>query len=137
MKAARHEILIAGGGIGGLVAALALHGAGHRVVLAEAASAMKPLGVGINLLSHAVAILDGLGLLPRLSAAGNEMRALVFANRFGQTIHRDPRGIEAGASHPQISIHRGRLHEILLEVARERLGEGWLLTGHRLVGFTE
>lgn len=134
---ARRDILIAGGGIGGLTAALALHRAGHAVRIAEAAPEIRPLGVGINLLSHAVSILDDLGLLPALTASGIETSALVFANRFGQTIHRDPRGVAAGASHPQISIHRGELHTILLEAAIARLGADRILTGHRLVGFEE
>ena len=131
------DILVVGGGIGGLTAALALHEAGHSVRIAEAAPRMKPLGVGINLLSHAVAILDRLGLMPALLASGIRTSALVFANRFGQTIHRDPRGIEAGASHPQISIHRGALHAMLVEAAVARLGADRVLTGHRLTGFAE
>lgn len=131
------DILIAGAGIGGLVAALALHQAGHEVRIAESAPEIKPLGVGINLLSHAVVVLDGLGLLPALRATGIETSALVFANRFGQTIHRDPRGTVAGASHPQLSIHRGELHTILLEAVIERLGPERILTGHRLLGCEE
>ena len=131
------DVLIAGAGIGGLVAALSLHAAGHEVRIAEAAPEIKPLGVGINLLSHAVAILDDLGLLPALRASGIETSALVFANRFGQPIHSDPRGRAAGASHPQISIHRGALHTILLEAARDRIGDEHVLTGHRLLGFEE
>ncbi len=133
----RLDILIAGGGIGGLAAALALHGAGHRVVVAEAARVVKPLGVGINLLPHSVAILDRLGLLDALRASGVETQALIFANRFGQTIHRDPRGVAGGASHPQISIHRGELHAILWRAALERLGAARMRTDHRLVGFTD
>ena len=46
---------IAGGGIGGLVTALSLHAAGLRdVVVWEATPAIRQLGVGINLLPHAV-----------------------------------------------------------------------------------
>ncbi|MDD2546851.1 MAG: NAD-binding protein, partial [Burkholderiaceae bacterium] len=48
------NIVISGGGIGGLTAALALHRAGHQVTVCEATSQLKPLGVGINLLPHAV-----------------------------------------------------------------------------------
>jgi 2-polyprenyl-6-methoxyphenol hydroxylase-like FAD-dependent oxidoreductase len=137
MMAEPQDILIVGGGIGGLVAALTLHQGGHRVRVAEAAAEIRPLGVGINLLSHAVAILDGLGLLPALRASGIETSALVFANRFGQPIHRDPRGLEAGASHPQISIHRGALHTILLDAVRTRLGPERILVDHRLTGVEE
>jgi 2-polyprenyl-6-methoxyphenol hydroxylase-like FAD-dependent oxidoreductase len=48
------EVLIAGGGIGGLAAALALQAAGIGVRVLEAAREMKPLGVGSNLQPHAV-----------------------------------------------------------------------------------
>lgn len=129
----RRSLLIVGAGIGGLAAALALHADGHEVTLAEAAPEIRALGVGINLLPHAVAVLDRLGLLDRLRDAAVETEAVVFANRFGQTIYRDPRGIAAGAGHPQLSIHRGALHAALAEAARDRLGEGAFRLGHRLV----
>ena len=48
------ETLIAGGGIGGLVAALSLHAAGISCTVFEAVPALRPLGVGINVLPHAV-----------------------------------------------------------------------------------
>ena len=47
-------VLIAGGGIGGLTTALCLHAAGIDAVVYEAAPAMRELGVGIDLLPHAV-----------------------------------------------------------------------------------
>ena len=48
------RVLIAGGGIGGLTTALSLHAAGIDAVVYESAPAMRELGVGINLLPHAV-----------------------------------------------------------------------------------
>jgi 2-polyprenyl-6-methoxyphenol hydroxylase-like FAD-dependent oxidoreductase len=132
--ASRLQIVVAGGGIGGLVAALALHARGHRVTVCEAAQEVRALGVGINLLPHAVEVLDGLGLLPILGACAVETSALVFANKHGQAIYRDPRGLTGGYSHPQLSIHRGRLQQMLWEQARRRLGDGHLLAGHRVTG---
>src|SRR4029079_4827383 len=126
---AKRHILIAGGGIGGLSAGLALERAGHRVTVADAARTAQPLGGSINLLPPAVAILDGFGLLDELRAAGVETGALIFANRFGQTIPRDPRGIAAGASHPQILIHRGELHMILWRAIGKRIGADNLRSG--------
>ncbi len=56
------NVLIAGAGLGGLVAALKLHRLGMRVVVADAAKELLPLGVGINMLPHGAAILYELGL---------------------------------------------------------------------------
>ena len=64
------EIIIAGAGIGGLAAALSLHDAGFAVQVFESVPEMKPLGVGINVLPHAVRELDELGLLAALEQAG-------------------------------------------------------------------
>ena len=133
MAAVLH-IVIAGGGIGGLSAALALAQAGHRVTVCEATAQLRPLGVGINLLPHAVAVLDGLGLLPALRGMGVETSALVFANRHGQPIFEDRRGVSAGYSHPQLSVHRGQLQMLLWDEAVRRLGSEQVRSGARVTG---
>lgn len=125
------KILIAGGGIGGLTAALALQARGHEVTVLEAVREPKPLGVGINLLPHAVGVLDGLGLLPALRGMAVETSALVFANKHGQAIYRDPRGVAGGYSHPQFSIHRG---ELQMRLWREASAKVRVLSGQRVVG---
>ena len=125
------KILIAGGGIGGLTAALALQARGHEVTVLESVREPKPLGVGINLLPHAVAVLDELGLLPALRGMAVETSALVFANKHGQAIYRDPRGVEGGYSHPQFSIHRGALQMRLWAEASAKVT---VLSGQRVVG---
>ncbi len=127
------NIVIAGGGIGGLTAALTLHARGHQVTVCEASAQLKPLGVGINLLPHAVAVLADLGLLPALRAMAVETSALVFANRHGQTIYRDERGLAGGYNQPQLSIHRGQLQLRLWEEAQARLGTERLRAGQKVV----
>ena len=131
------DIVIAGGGIGGLAAALALSAQGHRVTVCEAAARPQPLGVGINLLPHAVDVLDSLGLLPALDAMAVRTRALVFANRHGQPIFEDLRGTEAGYSHPQYSVHRGELQMLLWNTCLQRLGADRVRAGTRITGCTE
>lgn len=130
-------ILVAGGGVGGLVLALSLHERGVPCQVFEAAEAVRPLGVGINTLPHAIRELAALGLLPALDAVAVRTRELRYLNRFGQEIWVETRGTWAGHDVPQFSIHRGRLHQVLWEAARERLGADALVTGARLVGFAQ
>lgn len=56
------RIVIAGGGIGGLVLGLTLHQIGVPFVILESAREMKPLGVGINIQPNGVRELFDLGL---------------------------------------------------------------------------
>lgn len=131
------KVIIAGGGIGGLAAALFLHARGVEVDVYESVGELHELGVGINLQPHAVCELERLGLRAELEAAGNSCDEWAMFNRFGQEIWREPRGMAAGHAWPQISIHRGRLQGILLEAALRRLGEDRIHTDHHLVGFDE
>ncbi len=128
-------VLIAGGGIGGLTAALALHQAGIRVRVFEGVRTIRPLGVGINLLPHSVKILADLGMLPALAATAIETEALVYFNKHGQRIWSEPRGIAAGYDVPQFSVHRGELQLLLLQAVEARLGAGSVETGHHLTRF--
>jgi 2-polyprenyl-6-methoxyphenol hydroxylase-like FAD-dependent oxidoreductase len=131
------RILIAGAGIGGLVAAMCLKRAGFAVEVCEAVGELKPLGVGINIQAGAVRILGDLGLEPRLAATAIETRELRYANRHGQTIWADPRGRHAGLPWPQFSIHRGELQMILFDAARRMLGDDCFKFGRRLAGFEQ
>src|SRR6202790_726920 len=130
-------VLIAGGGIGGLTLALSLHQIGIPARVFESVAALKPLGVGINVLPHAVRELIELGLLNELDASGVRTRELAYFSKHGKPIWSEPRGIEAGYKWPQFSIHRGTLQQILLDAAVERLGAANILTSHHLCGWTE
>ncbi|MBX9701233.1 MAG: flavin-dependent oxidoreductase, partial [Acetobacteraceae bacterium] len=127
--------LIIGGGIGGLTTALALHAAGIDATVFEASAEVRPLGVGINLQPHAVRELTELGLGDALAATGVATAEFVYANRFGQEIWAEPRGLAAGYRWPQYSTHRGRLQLLLWDAVRERLGDTRLRSDHRLIGF--
>jgi 2-polyprenyl-6-methoxyphenol hydroxylase-like FAD-dependent oxidoreductase len=131
------HVLIVGGGIGGLATALSLHAVGIGCTVFEQVRALRELGVGINTLPHAIKELAALGLLPALDRAGIRTRELIYANRFGQVVWRELRGTDAGFDTPQFSIHRGKLHTLLLEAVRARLGEGAVRANCRLVSFAE
>ncbi len=127
------DVLIVGGGIGGLTLALCLHRNGIPCVVLEAAPELRALGVGVNVLPHASGELARLGLEGELSRVAVLADEASFFNRFGQLVHSEPLGRAAGYAHPQFSIHRADLHETLLRAARERLGEDRILLGRRLL----
>jgi 5-methylphenazine-1-carboxylate 1-monooxygenase len=131
------KIIIVGAGIGGLTTALHLHHAGIDCEVYEQSEPIRELGVGINLLPHAVRELATLGLLDSLSEIGIRTRELHYTHRLGHPIMRKACGLEAGHAHPQISIHRGRLQGMLLRAVRERMGVAAVRGGYRLVGFEQ
>jgi 2-polyprenyl-6-methoxyphenol hydroxylase-like FAD-dependent oxidoreductase len=131
------DVAIVGGGIGGLATALALHAKGIACTVFEAVEAVRPLGVGINLLPHSVRVLSNLGLQPALAAIAVETAELAFYNKHGQPIWSEPRGLAGGYAYPQFSIHRGRLQMILFETATHRLPAGAIRTSHALSRFEE
>ncbi|SFJ76733.1 2-polyprenyl-6-methoxyphenol hydroxylase [Halobacillus dabanensis] len=128
--------MIVGGGIGGLVTALKLHRVGVSVRVFESVETIKALGVGINLLPHAVKVLTELGLDDELKKIGLPTAELMFVNKFGKKIWQEDRGLNAGYHWPQYSIHRGRLQMLLLKAVKERLGEDAVYTGHHLTSFS-
>src|SRR6202034_4529898 len=130
-------VLIAGGGIGGLTLALSLHQIGVPCRIFESVAELKPLGVGINVLPHAVRELIELGLLDQLDASGVRTSELAYFSKHGKPIWSEPRGIEAGYKWPQFSIHRGTLQQILLDAVTARLGAEHHLTSHHLSGWSE
>lgn len=131
------DIIIAGGGIGGLTAALSLHRAGFAVRVFESVDRIQALGVGINLLPHAVRELDALGLAGQLAANGITPSTLAYFTKRGEPIWDEPRGLAAGYRWPQISIHRGVLHTILHEAAEAEIGADRIHTGCHLDRFVE
>lgn len=128
-------VIIVGGGIGGLTLALSLEAAGIDCTVFESAPELRPLGVGINVLPHAVRELTDLGLGEVLLASGVATAELAYYSKHGRLIWSEPRGVGAGYRWPQVSIHRGTLHMLLLAAARERLGEHRIRLNHHLSGF--
>ncbi|SDS81629.1 flavin-dependent oxidoreductase [Bradyrhizobium canariense] len=131
------KVAIVGGGICGLALALNLHRRGIRCRVFERVPEIKPLGVGITLLPHAMRELTALGLGDELLAAGIENRESCFFNRFGQLIYKEPRGKFAGYDVPEVGIHRGRLHLILANAVRDRLGHDAVRTNHECAGVVQ
>ncbi len=128
------KVAIVGGGICGLSLALNLHKRGIAARVYERAPEIKPLGVGITLLPHAMREFSALGLGEQLLAAGIENRESHFYNRFGQLIYREDRGKFAGYQYPEVGIHRGKLHVILYDAVKNTLGADAVVTDCECTG---
>jgi 5-methylphenazine-1-carboxylate 1-monooxygenase len=130
-------ILIIGGGIAGLTTALSFHQIGVPCRVYETVQEVRPLGLGINLLPHAVRELTELGLDDVLKATAVPTAQLAYYSAKGQHIWSEPRGLAAGYAWPQYSVHRGALQMLLMEAVRNRLGPDCVVTGHHLAGWEE
>lgn len=114
--AATRTIVIAGAGIGGLTAALALAAKGFRAVVLEKAERLEEAGAGLQLSPNASRILIGLGLQQRLAAHAVAPDAIsIISARSGGEIARMPLGEAAGlrAGAPWWVLHRADLQTAL------------------------
>ncbi|MFL4999932.1 MAG: FAD-dependent monooxygenase, partial [Xanthobacteraceae bacterium] len=85
-------VIVAGGGIGGLTAALTLAAKGFRVVVVEQADRLEETGAGIQLSPNATRVLSALGLAERLAAVAVAPSALAVRTYRGRQIVRVPLG---------------------------------------------
>lgn len=133
------RILVVGGGIGGLAAALACSRAGTEVALFERASAFTEVGAGIQLGPNVVKVLQGWGLQDALNAVAAfperlQVRSAVTGQELGglrlgaQTVQR------YGA--PYATIHRADLHALLLAALKQG-GDMPLNLDREVAGFVQ
>jgi 2-polyprenyl-6-methoxyphenol hydroxylase-like FAD-dependent oxidoreductase len=117
----RQDVVIVGGGIGGVAAALALSRQGRTVTVLERAAEFKEVGAGLQMAPNATRILKSWGVLDQVLAMGVQPKQLIFrdavtgeqltaANLRGEFTER------YGA--PYIVLHRSDLHSILVDAAR-------------------
>jgi salicylate hydroxylase len=114
--AASRTIVVAGAGIGGLTASLALAAQGFRVVVLEKAERLEEAGAGLQLSPNASRVLIDLGLQPRLAARAVMPDAIsIMSARRGGEIARLPLGEAAGlaAGAPYWVVHRADLQAAL------------------------
>jgi len=129
------RVAVAGGGIGGLVLAIALDAHGVEVAVFEQAGEHREIGAGVALSGNATRLLHRLGLEEALAAVATEPSALVFRRwDDGRVIADHPVGRggwyrgEVGA--PYYGVHRVDL----LRVLTEALPPGVLRLGRRAAG---
>ncbi|MEO0368888.1 MAG: FAD-dependent monooxygenase [Pseudomonadota bacterium] len=117
------NILIAGGGIGGLTTALTLARSGYVSTVLERATKFDNLGAGIQCGANAINVLDWLGLRDKLESVAVKPKSLEFRDyQSGKILYHVPLGVEYEQRYgaPYLHLERSRLHEILVEaVTRE------------------
>ena len=111
----RSDVLIAGGGIGGLAAALALSQVGARVIVVERAATLATVGAGLQISPNSSRILRRLGLLDAVSAAASRPAGIrVRAARNGRTLSfMSLAGAERRWGAPYLVMRRAALHDVL------------------------
>lgn len=107
------KVLVVGGGIGGLTAALALSRRGARVSVWEREPAFSPIGAGIVLAPNAIAILERLGV--DAARRGACVGAMLLQSADGRALQRMDLSAWRDSHGPAYAFHRGELHEALLE----------------------
>lgn len=114
--AASRTIIVAGAGIGGLTASLALARQGFRVIVLEKAERLEEVGAGLQLSPNASRVLIDLGLQPRLAPRAVTPDAIsLMSARTGGEIARLPLGdAKFQADAPYWVIHRADLQAALL-----------------------
>ncbi|MDO9359626.1 MAG: FAD-dependent monooxygenase, partial [Polaromonas sp.] len=116
------QALIAGGGIGGMAAALCVARAGWNVRLYERAPAFSEAGAGIQLGPNVVRVMHGWGLAQALAQVAAfperlEVRSALSAETLGVLPLGDAMVQRYGA--PYATVHRADLHGVLLDAVRQ------------------
>ncbi|WP_424892948.1 3-hydroxybenzoate 6-monooxygenase [Streptomyces sp. XH2] len=133
------NILIAGGGIGGLAAALSVARQGHRATVLERSDVFGEVGAGIQLGPNAFHALDSLGVGAAVRARAVLIDELQFMD--GTTGERIARMPLTGAyrerfGNPYAVVHRGDLYQALLDACRAHPAVA-LLGGHYVVRYEQ
>lgn len=130
-------ILIAGGGIGGLCAAVALARAGFPVSVLERSDAFSEMGAGIQVGPNAMRLLEDWELAPLVAAYSTVPEGIrVFEGLTGELLNTVPLGRRAEERYgsPNIVIRRAQLQKCLLEAAWTqpdlKITTGFGLAGH-------
>ena len=115
------KVSIAGGGIGGLAAALAISRSGQQVDLFEKATAFSDIGAGIQLGPNVTRVFQAWGLLDALCSvavepARLEVRSATAGGVLGELRLGDAMAERYGA--PYLTLHRADLHAVLLQAVQ-------------------
>lgn len=139
MPAMTEQVVIVGGGIGGLGAALALSREGVGVDLLEQAAAFGEVGAGLQLGPNAVRVLNAWGLLDALKSVAAFPDSLQVRDAHsGKSLGALALGAEARRRYgqPYATLHRADLHRLLLNGVERESGVR-LHLNHRVASYAE
>jgi salicylate hydroxylase len=112
------RVLVAGGGIGGLTAAITLRQQGIEVLVLEQAETLSEIGAGIQIASNAAIVLRELGLESAMQAVGVKPQSYDYRDlRTGRMLYQAPLGDEAARRYgaPMYNVHRADLVQLLFD----------------------
>lgn len=134
-KQNNQQVIVVGGGIGGLSAAYSLSRQGLSVRVLESASGFGEVGAGLQLAPNCTRILDDYGLLEEAISRGVVPDRMVMRDAIdGSELTRlDLRDLERRYGYPYLVIHRSDLHALFLDACR-RAGVQ-LVTDARVIGY--
>ena len=124
------QVLIVGGGIGGLMLAAILRRQNIRCIVLERSDKLTPVGAGISLAPNALKVLDQLGLYGAVQRDGQALRGMLVHHNDELWREIDFTGVKTAFGYPVYSIERCKLHEMLHEAAGGHEGVRW---GQRVV----
>jgi 2-polyprenyl-6-methoxyphenol hydroxylase-like FAD-dependent oxidoreductase len=129
------DVIVVGGGIGGLSAAFALRRKGLRVRVLERAGEFGEVGAGIQVAPNCTRILASYGLLDKAKKLGVLVENIVMKDALdGSVLTRlDLRDLERRYGFPYMVIHRSDLHGLFLRACRDSGVE--LLTSQQVTGY--
>jgi len=136
---AKPRILIAGAGIGGLAAALALLKRGFDVEVYEQAPELGEVGAGVSISANGSAVLFGLGLeqpLRQWGVSANDRQVRLWSTGESWSLYRGGPSTEERYGYPAFTLHRVDLHAMLVDAVR-RLKPDAIRLNRRCMGFDQ